>query len=198
MNLPNKLSLMRIILVPIMLIFMTQFSGENFVGWNNFVSGYGMIIALIIFSIAAYTDHLDGMIARRDGLVTDLGKFLDPIADKFLVISSFIAFTAMGRISLWVPVIVLFRELAVTGMRTIAANKGVVVPSKMFGKVKAVIQMATIITLMIEQILLHFAGVNTFTNIIVVLSNILIILTIIFTLLSGADYLYEHKDLLSE
>lgn len=198
MNLPNKLSLMRIILVPIMLIFMTQFSGENFVGWNNFVSGYGMIIALIIFSIAAYTDHLDGMIARRDGFVTDLGKFLDPIADKFLVISSFIAFTAMGRISLWVPVIVLFRELAVTGMRTIAANKGVVVPSKMFGKVKAVIQMATIITLMIEQILLHFAGVNTFTNIIVVLSNILIILTIIFTLLSGADYLYEHKDLLSE
>lgn len=198
MNLPNKLSLMRIILVPIMLIFMTQFSGENFVGWNNFVSGYGMIIALIIFSIAAYTDHLDGMIARRDGLVTDLGKFLDPIADKFLVISSFIAFTAIGRISLWVPVIVLFRELAVTGMRTIAANKGVVVPSKMFGKVKAVIQMAAIITLMIEQILLHFAGVNTFTSIIVVLSNILIILTIIFTLLSGADYLYEHKDLLSE
>ena len=115
MNLPNKLSLIRIILVPIILVFMLPIAGAT--AWNSFVANYGMIIALILFAVAAYTDHLDGKIARRDNLITDLGKLLDPIADKFLVITVFMAFAYLGRISVWIPVVVTFRELAVTGLK---------------------------------------------------------------------------------
>lgn len=198
MNLPNKLSMLRMILVPFMIIFMIPIPIAVFAGWNGFVENYGMIIALIIFSVASYTDHLDGKIARRDNLITDLGQLLDPIADKFLVISAFIALAALGRTTAWVPVIVLLRELLVTGLRSVAATKGVVVPAKWFGKFKAVIQYVTIIALMIENILNTFISSGIFMNFVAILCNILIILTLVFTILSGVSYLNEHKDLLNE
>lgn len=196
MNLPNKLSLIRIILVPIILVFMLPIAGAT--AWNSFVANYGMIIALILFAVAAYTDHLDGKIARRDNLITDLGKLLDPIADKFLVITVFMAFAYLGRISVWIPVVVTFRELAVTGLRSLAASKNIIISSKMFGKVKAVVQMFTIIFLMLENIFYNYFTANTFLSVFTIIINISLILTIILTILSGFEYFYKYRDLLKE
>lgn len=196
MNLPNKLSTFRIILIPFMLIFMIPISGAS--SWNNFLNKYGMIFAVIIFIIASLTDYFDGNIARKRNLVTTLGKFLDPIADKLLVISAFIAFAALGRLTAWVPIIVLFREFIVTGVRTIAASKGVIVSSKMFGKIKATLQMIVIIALMIEHILIVNIGLNSFTNTLTILINITLVITVIITLLSGLTYITDNKSVLTE
>ncbi|MDD2214808.1 MAG: CDP-diacylglycerol--glycerol-3-phosphate 3-phosphatidyltransferase [Oscillospiraceae bacterium] len=127
MNLPNKLTVMRIVLIPLVLIFLLPLPWSQAAAWNDFLSSGGRLIALLFFMIASFTDYLDGHIARARGIVTNLGKFLDPIADKMLVLSAFIALTELGRISSWIPVIILFRELSVTGIRLLAAKDGVVI-----------------------------------------------------------------------
>lgn len=198
MNLPNKLSILRIILIPIMLLFMLPIPNEIFSTWNQFVSTNGMIIALIIFVIASYTDHLDGKIAREKNMVTDLGKFLDPIADKMLTLSAFIAFAVLGRTSAWFPIIILFRELAITGLRSIAATKGVVIAAQSFGKIKAVVQMFTVIFMMLENILICKAVNPEIINIATIIVNLSLIFTIVFTIVSGIEYLRTNKNLLKE
>ena len=147
MNLPNKLTIFRIILVVILVIVsLINIPGE--VGSMDTQS----FIMLLIFIIASITDKLDGDLARKNNQITDFGKFLDPIADKILVISTLIIFVEQGKLPAWVPIIIVFREFLVSGYRLVAATKnGKVIPANMWGKVKTVSQMVSIILLFIDK-----------------------------------------------
>ena len=207
MNLPNKLSLTRIILVPFILLFMLPIHIGSFCpeGWNEFVCENGMIVAAILFVIASLTDLFDGKIARKYNLITNLGKFLDPLGDKMLVISVLIALVDLNRISaIWVCIIVL-REFAVTGIRMLASAKGVVMAAKMIGKIKTVTQMVAISYLMFETALIKiFHAANDSWNVadiadnVQLVGNILLIISVIMTIISGLDYILKNLDLLKE
>ena len=147
MNLPNKLTVFRIILVPIMVII----SFFNLPG-NLFGIPTTMIVLDLIFIIASITDKLDGYLARSRNQVTTFGKFLDPMADKILVLAAMIMFVEMNKLHAWIPIIVLFREFAVSGYRLIAVqNKGKVVAASIWGKLKTVTQMIAIILMFLDN-----------------------------------------------
>ena len=139
MNLPNKITLLRVILIPVMLIIPLFGIRATILGIN-----VGNLIILAIFLIASFTDFLDGYIARKNDLVTDFGKFLDPIADKLLVITALIMLVEMRIIPGWIPIIIIAREFIVSGIRMIAAGKGTVIAASWYGKVKTVSQMVAI------------------------------------------------------
>ena len=201
MNLPNKLSLTRIILVPFILLFMLPIHIGSWApaAWNNFVNEYGMIVAAILFVIASITDLVDGKIARKYNLITNLGKFLDSLADKMLVISVLIALVDLNRISsVWVCIIVL-REFAVTGIRLLASAQGVVMAAKMIGKIKTVTQMVAITYLMFETLLVRIfhaifssAAVTDITDYVQIVGNIFFICCVIMTIISGLDYVLNN------
>ncbi|MBO4650968.1 MAG: CDP-diacylglycerol--glycerol-3-phosphate 3-phosphatidyltransferase [Clostridiales bacterium] len=206
MNLPNKLSLMRIILVPFILLFMLPIHIGSFepTGWNEFICEYGMIVAAVLFVIASVTDLFDGKIARKYNLITNLGKFLDPLADKMLVICILIALVDLGRISsIWVCIIIV-REFAVSGIRMLASAKGVVIAAKMIGKIKTVTQMVAISYLMFETLLIKIIDAASscdladITDAVQVVGNVLLIISVIMTIISGVDYLLKNKDFLKE
>ncbi len=203
MNLPNKLSILRIVLVPVTLLFMLPVNifGWQPEGWNSFINSYGMIVAAAIFIIASFTDMFDGKIARKYNLITDLGKFLDSLADKILVISIMLAFIGLGRISAWAVMIIILREFAVSGLRMIAAAKGEVIAAKMIGKVKTVIQMIALIYLMFEPLLLKifglgFNGYPVEINAVTIIGDVLFGICVIMTIVSGVDYLIKGKQYL--
>ena len=202
MNLPNKLTILRIILIPFILVFMLPLDTVPAAGWNQFVSTSGLIISLVLFCIAAYTDHLDGAIARKRGLITNMGKFLDPIADKLLVISVLIAFTELGRINSFVAVIVLLREFSVSGLRMLAATNGKVIAASMLGKVKTVTQIIAIILVYLDLIIRSFSQTaaywTTLNSVAAGLANLALAVMLAFTLLSGADYLLKNRSVLQE
>lgn len=204
MNLPNKLSLLRIILIPVTLIFMLPISLYGFEpeGWNNFISEWGMIIAAIVFIIASLTDMFDGKIARKYNLITNMGKFLDALADKVLIISVMTALCYLGRISAWPLCIIIFREFMVTGIRLIASAQGIVIAAQMIGKVKTVTQMIAVIYIMFEPLLLRFFGMNHVypleTSFITVIGDILLGACVLMTIISGIDYLKQNFNLLKE
>ena len=191
MNLPNKLTLMRVILVPVfMVVYLCDF-------------GLGMwryIIAAAIFAIASFTDFLDGKIARKRGLVTNLGKFLDPLADKFIVMASLLclSFTSAGEgvysiLLVFATSIVIFRELAVTSMRLVAASAdGSVIAAAMLGKIKTTTQMFFIIFAIIEPAF----DVAVFNNHII--SYVLMLFMIVMTIWSGLDYLVKYWKYIKE
>lgn len=197
MNLANKLTIFRMILVPIMVII-------PFLEINSEVLGIPLtyIIIDIIFIIASITDKLDGYIARSRNQVTTFGKFLDPIADKILVLTAMIMLVEFGKLPAWIPVIVLAREFIVSGYRLIAVEKGgKVVAASVWGKLKTVTQMIAII--------LAFLDVNAFgacfkgnlTGFALILNSIVTIMMIIqtiATIFSGYEYLKEGKDLLKD
>lgn len=197
MNLANKLTIFRMILVPIMVII-------PFLGINSEILGIPLtyIIIDIIFIIASITDKLDGYIARSRNQVTTFGKFLDPIADKILVLAAMIMLVEFGKLPAWIPVIVLAREFIVSGYRLIAVEKGgKVVAASVWGKLKTVTQMIAII--------LAFLDVNAFgacfkgnlTGFALILNAIVTIMMIIqtiATIFSGYEYLKEGKDLLKD
>ena len=201
MNLPNKLSLMRIILVPVTVLFMLPINlfGWQPEGWNNFVTNNGMIVAAVVFIIASLTDMLDGKIARKYNLITDLGKFLDALADKILVISVMIAFVELHRFSAWLLIIVVLREFAVSGLRMIAAANNDVIAARMVGKVKTATQMVAISYLMFEPLLLKIFGfgftgyANLQTNVITIIGDVLLGISMILVAYSGVDYLVKGK-----
>lgn len=191
MNLPNKLSMIRIIAIPLVMLFMLPISIYGFSpdGWNNFISSYGMIVAGIIFVIASLTDFADGYIARKYNLITDLGKFLDALADKMLVISILLAFIELGRISAWPVMIICLREFMVTGIRLIASKDGVVMAAKMLGKIKTTTQMIAITFLMFEFLFIKLGlAVTTVT----IIGDILFYISVIMTIVSGMDYLLKN------
>lgn len=177
MNLPNKLTLVRIALVPLCLILIGC-------GWY--------FVAALVFAAAAITDAMDGHIARKNNLVTNFGKFADPIADKILTVSTLMMMSSRGLLSVWVPVIVVIRELMVDGLRLIALEKGRVVAAGKSGKIKTVFQMVTILfTLAINVPLIARILYFDLSVLVVLLS----IATCVLTIYSGAEYFYSLRDL---
>lgn len=184
MNLPNKLTLVRMILVPVFLLFISVESIP-----------YGFTLATVVFAIAAYTDHLDGKIARRDNLITNFGKFMDPLADKLLVTSALIALVDYNLIGAWIVVVIIAREFAVSGLRTIAASEGVVIAASMWGKIKTTTQIIAIISLLIKLISMKEAYMMDFFQSAPFLSSffkifppVMIYVAVFFTIMSGMDY----------
>lgn len=172
LNLPNRLTLIRVLLIPLFLIFL-------------YISkGIFRFLPLLIFVGAAVTDAIDGHIARRDNLITTFGKFMDPLADKLLTTSAFIAFVEIGYLSSWVVVLIISREFLVSGFRTLAASKGINIAANAWGKIKTVFQMILIIV-----ILLNYTGYFAFTNPLVIP---LTAITVLLTITSGATYIYEN------
>ena len=176
MNLSNKLTLMRVV----MILFYVFFQMSNVCG------EYGKYIAFAIFLIASITDLLDGKIARKYNLVTNFGKFMDPLADKLLVSSALICFVELGLLPAWMVIIIISREFIISGFRLVAANNGVVIAASMWGKFKTTFQM-----IMICMIILNF-DCKYYQYLVTVITWIAFILTII----SLVDYIIKNIDVL--
>jgi CDP-diacylglycerol--glycerol-3-phosphate 3-phosphatidyltransferase len=184
-NLPNKLTILRIILIPVILILLLPvYSGKMLLPYSVEVS---RTAAAVIFVLAALTDMLDGAIARKRNCVTTFGKFLDPIADKLLVISSLIALVQLGEVSAWAVVIIIAREFIVTGIRILAANDGVVIAASGPAKIKTFSQMAAILLILINNF-----PFSLFID--VPIGQILLWIAVILTIYSGYYYLKANKD----
>lgn len=196
MNLPNKLTLIRIILVPFFIASLLINFPHHF------------IVALILFSAASITDCLDGKIARKNNLVTDFGKFLDPLADKILVISALVCFVALGISDCIIVIIVVFREFTVTSVRLMAASKGKVVAANIFGKIKTVTQMIAVIAIFVLQYALELINMGTIplstdiydfiSLLFFIIGEVLLWVSTIFVILSGIIYVFENKKFIIE
>lgn len=188
MNLANKLTIFRVVLVPFFVAFMLY----DFTDYNR-------LIALGIFVIATITDKLDGTIARKYNMITSFGKFMDPIADKLLVSSALVCLTALGEIPAWVVIVIIAREFLISGIRIIAAEKGVAIAASGWGKGKTVAQMAMIIVMLLKLDFFSLPGQILYTaeQILYVAGQILIYLSLLLTVVSAADYLIKNKKVLS-
>ncbi|HJE15872.1 MAG TPA: CDP-diacylglycerol--glycerol-3-phosphate 3-phosphatidyltransferase [Lapidilactobacillus dextrinicus] len=186
MNLPNKLTVFRIILIPIFMLLLAinwQW-GQLSVGGADIPMQ--QFIAAIVFIVASLTDMLDGKLARRDHLVTNFGKFADPLADKMLVMTAFIFLVSLGKVPAWVAAIIVCRELAVTGLRLlIVEQNGQVMAAAMPGKIKTTTQMLAIIFLLLNNI--FFAAVA------IPFGEIMLYICLFFTIYSGADYFIKGR-----
>lgn len=180
MNLPNKLTVVRVLMIPFFVWFMLPSLGGEMAGskW----------IALAIFCIASLTDLLDGKIARKYNLVTNFGKFMDPLADKLLVGAAMICLVEMGRLQAWIVIVIISREFIISGFRLIASDNGIVIAASYWGKFKTVFQMAMIIVLIAA-----FEG-STFA----VIEQILIWVSLILTIVSLVDYIMKNKEVLTQ
>ena len=182
MNLPNKLTIFRVILIVPFIILLL--GGQ--VGWfgdNTLVTD---MIALAIFIIASLTDLIDGKIARKYNLITDFGKFMDPLADKLLVCSAMIALIEMNRIPAWVVIIIIAREFIISGFRLIASDNGVVIAASYWGKFKTTFQMV-----MICLMIANFPQLQ-------ILTDIIMWIALILTVVSLIDYLVKNKDVMKD
>jgi CDP-diacylglycerol---glycerol-3-phosphate 3-phosphatidyltransferase len=177
MNLPNKITIARVFMIPIFLVFYLVPSIPN-----------GNYIAAIIFIIASLTDFVDGQIARKRQLVTNFGKFADPLADKLLVTAALISFIELDLIPAWIIIIIIAREFIISGFRLVASDKGVVIAASYWGKLKTTAQMIMCI-LLIFNFNLYFFNV---------LEQIFIYLSLALTVVSLIDYLYKNKGVLKE
>ncbi|EOT39101.1 CDP-diacylglycerol--glycerol-3-phosphate 3-phosphatidyltransferase [Enterococcus columbae] len=186
MNLPNKLTVLRIFMIPIFIVLLAvpMNLGQIQVGDQSLLMTH--LIAAIVFALASFTDWLDGQIARARGLVTNFGKFADPLADKMLVMTAFIMLVALGKAPAWVIAIIVCRELAVTGLRLLLVEHGEVMAAAWPGKIKTATQMIAIILLLLNN--LPFSLIN------VPLDLIMLYICLIFTVYSGADYFIKNKD----
>lgn len=167
LNLPNKLTLLRIVLVPVYLVLL-------FCGWN--------VLALIVFAAASLTDMLDGRIARSRHLVTNFGKFMDPIADKLLTHTAFIMLCSMGRLNVVACIIFIAREFVVSGLRLVAVEQGHVIAAGMSGKIKTVLQMALVM-------LLTVMSGNLLTDLVMLAAAAM-------TLYSMGEYVWQNRAVL--
>lgn len=197
MNLPNKLTVLRIFLVPIMVIIpYLNIQGKIFEIPISF------LLMDLIFVIASITDTLDGKIARKKGLITTFGKFLDPIADKILVLAAFIILVELGKIPGWIPIIVLFREFVVSGYRLIVVgNDGKVIAASKWGKLKTVTQMIAIISAFLDIGTFFEFTKGTLTGvhlIINIITSLMLITSVVATVFSGIDYVKDGKELLKD
>lgn len=185
-NLPNYLTVFRILLVPFFVAFMLFTFGFDI--WLE------RLIALLIFCIASFTDFLDGYIARKYNLVSNFGKFMDPLADKILVSSAMLCLMviddAVVKLPAWVVIIIIAREFTITGFRTLAAEQNIIIAAGIWGKLKTVCQMIMIIFLIFNLIVMEES------NLFITVSWILIYLSAILTLISGIDYIVKNRDVL--
>ena len=175
MNLPNKLTLMRVILVPFFVFFML---------WNG-AGASGKYIAAAIFIIASITDWLDGYLARKNHLVTDFGKFMDPIADKLLVCSALICLVDNKKLAAWIVIIIIGREFIISGFRLVASEKGVVIAASYWGKFKTASQMIMVILLILD-----LGGIFNMA------AQILVWVALALTVISLVDYLHKNWGIL--
>ena len=183
MNLPNKLTVLRICLIPLFLLFLyCDFIPHNF------------LIALLIFGFASFTDMLDGKIARERNLITDFGKFMDPLADKLLVISAMIAFVGLNLTPSIVVIIILAREFLVTSLRLVAANSGIVIAADKWGKYKTVSQMIWVCYIMLSKWMLTTFNLSNFAVTINYISYVLAGIVVFLTVYSGYNYLMKNKE----
>ncbi len=188
-NLPNKLTLLRIAMIPIFVLLM--FFEKSF--WCQ-------VAAALVFISASVTDYLDGFIARKNNIVTNFGKFADPIADKMLVMSAFIMLVAQGRMPAWVCIIFLGREFAVSGFRLVAAGGGKVISAGILGKIKTVTQMIAAVALILfvpttNQI---DAMLGWFGDLGQVIANVMMYVMTFMTVWSGADYIYKNRHFIKD
>ena len=176
MNTPNKLTVARMILVPFLVVFLLT-------GWGGEANRW---ICLAVFIVASATDMLDGYIARKYNMITNFGKFMDPLADKLLVCSAMICLIQTGQLAAWIVVIIIAREFIISGFRLIAAENGIVIAANYWGKFKTVSQMIMIILLMLD-----FGGVFA------VLTQIFIWLSVALTIISLLTYIMQNRKVLS-
>lgn len=177
MNTPNKLTVGRMILVPFMVLFLlTDLGGEA----NRYIS-------LVIFAGASITDWFDGYLARKHHLVTNFGKFMDPLADKLLVCSAMICMIELGRLPAWIVIIIIAREFIISGFRLIAAENGVVIAANYWGKFKTVSQMIMIILMIMNLDNAVFQGAIT----------LFVVIAVALTIISLIDYIVKNKSVLS-
>lgn len=180
MNLPNKLTIFRVILIPFFVVFMlVPFNGAR-------CEGFAKWVALVIFVVASLTDLADGKIARKYNLVTNFGKFMDPLADKLLVCSALICLTGIGRLPAWITCIIVAREFVISGLRLIASDNGVVIAASMWGKSKTVFQMIMVIMMIVD---FKFW-------IMPILGQIVMWISVVLTIVSLVDYLVKNIDVL--
>ena len=180
MNLPNRLTVMRVLAVPVFVVLMLiEVNGQRCEGWCKWT-------ALAIFIIAAFTDLFDGRIARKYKLVTNFGKFMDPLADKLLVCSALICLVELERIPAWVVIIIISREFAISGIRLIASDDGVVIAASKWGKIKTVFQM----------IMVGFMIGNL--PIFDILTQILMWIALALTVISLVDYIAKNANILKD
>ena len=176
MNLPNKLTILRVIMVPFFVAFLLLTPSHTDFKW----------IAFALFVVASLTDLLDGHIARKYHMITNFGKFMDPLADKLLVSAALVCLTALGFIPAWMTVVIISREFIISGFRLIAAEKGVVIAANYWGKFKTASQMVMIILL-----ILNFGGIFE------ILTNIFIWLSLALTVISLLTYVVQNKNVIS-
>ena len=171
MNLPNKLTVARVCMVPLFMVALML---------NTEVS---RVVATVIFALASFTDMLDGKIARKYNLITNFGKLMDPLADKILTAAAMVCLVELGDLAAWIVVIILFREYAITGLRSVAASESIVVAANIWGKVKTVCQMIALMLLMLKPQIVALCGVN--------LGLILMYVALLLTVYSGVDYVVK-------
>jgi len=190
MNLPNKLTVARIIMVPFFVVFLV-----------NVTIPHHFLIAGLIFALASFTDLLDGKIARKRNLVTNFGKFLDPLADKILVISALVCFVNLGLAELWFVLIIIAREFMVTSIRLIAVNTGEVIAANIWGKAKTVAIVGILIMQYLQELIdlsvMPGFAVGPFSSSAVFwfAGNVLVGISTLFTIISGAIYLKQNWNL---
>ena len=177
MNLPNKLTVLRIIMVPFFVFFMLTDAGGAANKW----------IALVIFCVASLTDMLDGKIARARGLVTNFGKFMDPLADKLLVCSAMICLIPLGKLTAWFVIVIIAREFIISGFRLVASDNGIVIAASYWGKSKTVSQMFMVIVMIMD-----LGGVFD------VIGTVLMWAALILTIVSLIDYIAKNVEVLTQ
>lgn len=177
MNLPNKLTTLRVIMIPFFVFFLLWQNGENYTF---------RMIALALFIIASLTDLLDGKIARKYNLVTNFGKFMDPLADKLLVCSALICLIELNALPAWMVIIITSREFIISGFRLIASDNGVVIAASYWGKFKTTFQMVSVVLLILDIPALAFV------------TTICVWIALVLTIVSLVDYIYKNHKILTE
>ena len=178
MNLPNKLTIMRVILIPFFVFFLL----------SPYFPAYGNYIAVAIFIVASLTDMLDGKIARKYNLVTNFGKFMDPLADKLLVCSAMICLIELDRLAAWIVIVIIAREFIISGFRLVASDNGVVIAASYWGKFKTTFQMLMVIVLILDIQMPFFQ----------ILGTVLTYVALILTVVSLIDYIVKNKQVLTQ
>ncbi len=176
MNLANKITIFRVFLVPVFMIAL----------YSNL--SYSSYLAAAIFIFASLTDTLDGYIARSRNMITNFGKFVDPLADKVLVSAALISLVDLGKVPGWVVVVIIAREFTITGFRVIAASEGVTIAASPLGKIKTITQLIAIIALLLNNFPFNIINLP--------FANIMLYISLFFTIISGVDYIYKNKSAL--
>lgn len=188
MNIPNQITVSRIIMIPIFVVFMLVDFGWGDVTFLGATIPVGHLLGAIIFILAAVTDFIDGYYARKHNLVTNMGKFLDPLADKLLVSAALIILVELGFAPAWIVILIISREFAVTGLRLILADEGEVVAAKQLGKIKMWTQIVAVSALLLHNVFFEMFSIP--------FASIMLYVSLFFTIWSGWDYFYANRRIL--